>query len=265
MERELTLEQVLQIEMEIQTQIHNFCQENGLRYYLWGGSLLGAVRHDGFIPWDDDMDIIMPRRDFEFFAKHFDSQRYGVVSCETDEGYPYVHAKAFDKKTRKVEHALSSNIPQKTGIDVDIFILDDSDYPIGKVVPDRKRNILRYCCISCLATPSKGNFVKNLIIFVVQKLLRMKANSCALRMVRHAKSQTGGKNVMLSADCNIKRPIVMKPEWFGEPVLHKFENTQYHIPQNYDDILKLCYGDYMKLPPEEQRVGHHDFSAYILE
>ena len=93
----------------------------------------------------------------------------------------------------------------------------------------------------------------------------MKANTCALRMDCHSQKQTGGKHVMLSSDCNLKQPLVMHRDWFGEPVLHTFENTQYNIPQNYDAILTACYGDYMQLPPEEKRVAHHGFVAYLKE
>ena len=81
--------ELMQIELEILTDIHNYCVANQLTYFLWGGTLIGAVRHNGFIPWDDDIDIAMPREDYCRFMKGYRSPRYIALSCETNRNYPY--------------------------------------------------------------------------------------------------------------------------------------------------------------------------------
>ena len=121
--KEIRTEELKNIEKEILLSIHTFCQANNLKYCLWGGTLLGAIRHNGFIPWDDDVDIAMPRADFEVFVKSFGSSEYGVSCCETDPAHPFWHAKAYHKGTNKVERVYYKR-EFSLGVDVDIFVLD---------------------------------------------------------------------------------------------------------------------------------------------
>ena len=121
--REIVGEELKAIELEIMWAVHNFCEENELNYYLWGGTLLGAIRHNGFIPWDDDIDIAMTRDDFEVFLKKFNSDTYAVSYCETNPAHPFWHAKVYHKGTQKIETIhYKADVP--FGVDIDIFVLD---------------------------------------------------------------------------------------------------------------------------------------------
>ena len=111
--------------MDILQDMQRFCEEKGLRYYLSYGSLLGAVRHKGFIPWDDDIDIWMPRPDYERFCKEYDHPHYKVLSAWTDKDYPLDFAKVHDIRTKVVEEGGDGD----WGVFVDIFILDGIHSP----------------------------------------------------------------------------------------------------------------------------------------
>ena len=96
-------EEYKKIGIDILLAVHEFCEKRNLKYVLFYGTLLGAIRHDGYIPWDDDIDIAMPREDYETFIRDFDTTDYGVKSCFVDKGYYLPWAKVYDKKTIKRE------------------------------------------------------------------------------------------------------------------------------------------------------------------
>ena len=104
--REMTIEQLKTCQLEIMSEIHNFCDKNGLKYSLWGGSLIGAARHNGYIPWDDDMDICMLRKDYEFFINNFNSDKFGVANCDDNALYhPVPREKQASRIFRHSFHA----------------------------------------------------------------------------------------------------------------------------------------------------------------
>ena len=118
----LTTAEVKKIELDMLAYIHKVCVENNIRYWVCGGTLIGAIRHNGFIPWDDDIDIDMPRPDFERFKKIADSSRYMLLTAE-NEKYYYASAKLVDNNTVLNENNFEGNI-DGLGVFVDIFPLD---------------------------------------------------------------------------------------------------------------------------------------------
>jgi len=249
------------IETEIMKAIHNFCEENHLRYYLWGGTLLGAIRHNGFIPWDDDIDIAMPRADYEQFIKRFDAKGYGVSHCEMDNRHPYWHAKVYDRNTLKIENVYRKN-QFALGVDVDVFALDiyeDFDV-VMESAKWRQRRIIDYWHSLEVGT---GGLKQKLLGVYFRKIKGFDANKIALAINQKAKTYgTEGAGLMLYADCNLLKPLRLEQSWFEDRILHAFENEQFYIPQNYDALLRACYGDYMTPPPKEKQVTHHGFVAY---
>lgn len=261
--REMTIEQLKACQLGIMSEIHNFCDKNGLKYSLWGGSLIGAARHNGYIPWDDDMDICMLRKDYEFFIKNFNSDMYGVANCDDNALYPYPFAKAFDKTTKKVESIyLSENY--EIGVDVDIFPIDeleDSNRLTKKII--RKRNrLIRLRLFSLFLKNERGlkGFLKRILAIVYNG----KANKYSKKLNSDAKAFALKRfnRYMLYADPNIKTPLLIDKSIFEGYQLHKFENKEYYIVNEYDKLLTLCFGNWRKFPPENQRVTHHSFVAF---
>ncbi len=254
------LKEILINEMQA---IHDFCQQNNLTYYLWGGTLLGAVRHKGFIPWDDDMDIAMPRKDYEYFVRHFNTEDYGVYSCETNPKYPYVFAKAFDKRTVKKEFIRAPK-GYEIGVDVDIFPLDEiqSKEEITKYVG--KRRLLVLLCIVGILAPVPVTSPMKLVRNVASLLLAPFSNRLCRWVNRLSKDFDANKtkHIVLSADSNLKKPLILEKEWYASRVLLPFENHAFYGPVDYNNVLTKNYGDYMTPPPKEKQVTHHSFEAY---
>ena len=260
--KELTTEEIKKIETDILMAIHDFCEERQLRYCLWGGTLLGAIRHDGFIPWDDDVDIAMPREDFEVFVKEFDCEQYGVYSSEINSGHPFWHAKAYHKGTCKIE-PICYKKNYSIGVDVDIFPLDTyEDFAaVEKTTKWRAMEKKKYGI--SLIPFRKTRLKPSMIGLVCRIFLGWNANKTA-RAVNKRGSSFGreGSGLMLYADSNLKKPLRLEKAWFENRVLHVFEERMVYIPEGYDALLRACYGDYMTLPPEEKRVTHHAFEVY---
>lgn len=270
---ELTEEELKEVELEILKAVHEFCVHNNICYFLWGGTLIGAVRHNGFIPWDDDIDIAMPRDDYERFVRSFDTEKHGVYSCDVNPLYPYNFAKAFDKSTLKVE-PLKTAKEFEIGINIDIFPIDNihsSEVPRKflkrweRLVLMWKLSIIKYAKVNSLK-----RVIRNIIVFIMD-IIRLTGAFNPNRISRKINALAMiDKDVqtdycMLFAKPHIKSPITFEKSWISQFCSHKFENTEFFIPVGYDNILRACYGDYMTLPPENERVTHHTFKAYRKE
>jgi len=254
--------ELMQIEVNVLDELHNFCEENGLVYYLWGGTLLGAVRHNGYIPWDDDIDIVMPRRDYEFLIKNFGNEHYSVYSCDNCDKYPLWYAKAFDKRTEKIEPIFRKK-NYHIGIDVDIFPMDEfSDKSLVEAT-EKWRIMCRKKWQFSLLRNSNTSFARKTAGIIARNILRWNANKIAVKINKKAKTfGSCSESVMMYADSNIRKPLYMPKTWFADRELHQFEDKKYYIPTEYDALLTALYGDYMTPPPPEKQVTHHTFEAY---
>ena len=258
----MNIEQIKNCQMGIMTKIHEFCIKNGLKYSLWGGSLIGAARHGGYIPWDDDIDICMLRKDYEFFIANFNFDKYGVSSCDNDL-YPYPFAKAYDKTTEKIE---SVYLPKeyKIGVDVDIFPIDElnSLNNLTKAIVKKRKKLIKLRQFSLCLKNGKG--IKGFLKRILATVYNGKANKYSKKLNSDAQKFSGVSSnlYMLYADPNIKMPLLIDKSIFADYQLHKFEDKEFFIVSEYDKLLTLCFGDWRKLPPESQRVTHHTFIAY---
>ena len=250
---------------------HDFCEKNNLRYYIIAGTMLGAVRHGGFIPWDDDIDVGMPRSDYERLKEISKQKQEGKYVFEFpgehNPNYPYLLAKIYNTTTTLVE---KQRYPIKRGIYIDIFPLDG----IGNDMEEAKVNYKPFYDNFRLYLMITGAFLKrrslskNLAVlmgrvisplFVRRKKLSRKIENLCKRNdfddCKLVSNLIGGSGL---------RGIVPK-EYFGKPTLVKFENLEVYGLENPEPYLKAMYGDFMKLPPEEKRVSLHDSKECDLE
>jgi len=245
--------------------LHCRCEENGLRYYVIGGTMLGAIRHNGFIPWDDDIDIAMPRKDYVAFLEKYSNglqHPYAVEYPNNDnKDYPYLYSKIYDTRTLLIENKRHL---VKRGVFIDVFPLDG----IGETYESAIANYARIYRkihlhdMSVCAFSTNRKWYKNLSIilgrlmsplFFTERYLNNKiTNLCCQK--DFDESQYVGNLVG-----NWGYREIMPREFFGMPTKYQFENiTVYGVEKPHEYLIAL-YNDYMKLPPETKRISHHDY------
>lgn len=260
MKKEIEVEELKQIQLDILKFVDEFCKDNNLRYFLAYGTLLGAVRHKGYIPWDDDIDILMFREDYEKFVTTFVDANYKVFATELNPKYPYPFAKVGDTRTY-FEEEIKDVID--TGVNIDIFPLDY--LPEDKVKNiTKKRNFLQKIWIAKrLPRLKRRGFVKNAVLAVSQLLLSVFSIRFIVKQLeKNAKKYNLRKTSICGNVAYGYDPDIYPSADFEESVCLTFENTAFPCPKNYDNVLKIMFGDYMKLPPKEKQVSHHHFIAY---
>lgn len=241
------------------------CQENKLNYYLVGGTMLGAMRHQGFIPWDDDIDVGMPREDYKKLASILSTKKDGKYVLETPETdakeYYYPCSKIYDTTTTLIENTKAKI---KRGIYIDVFPLDG----IGDSQEEGKENYkkihrLHYFLLSRVTGIRKGrSFFKNAAVIMMKiipeflinnkRILKMLTTACQQRSFE--KSSFVGNLVGAWQAKEIMPKVV-----FGTPTKVLFENVEVFGVECPDEYLTYLYGDWRKLPPPEKQVSHHDF------
>lgn len=268
--KKIYLKEIKTILIQSLLEIDKYCKNNNITYYLAGGTLLGAIRHDGFIPWDDDVDIYMPRKDYEIFIKKFnkDSNRLKIKTCYLDNKYPYPFAKVIDTKTKIVENSLHS---AEMGIYIDVFPLDTfASYKDAKKIYRKMASLKGIWCLKTIPVNKKRNYLKNMILrvskiflfFVSENTIAKEMNKLAYGY-KNENTESNYQGVVVWG-YGIKKELFKIDIW-DEKEEHFFEEHYFMIPKEYDKILKQIYGNYMNLPPQNERVTHHDYDAYLLD
>ena len=246
------------------TFFHRFCVEHGVRYYAVGGTCLGAVRHQGFIPWDDDIDVGVPRTDYDrlkSLAKEMaETSQYRLEFPLENEDYTCAYAKLYDTTTTLIEKAKK---PVKRGIYIDVFPLDGLGDEQSHMANFKKVDFKLKCLYTRICSPSKDRPWYNNLAILCSKLIP----ACLLgkkKLIKDIEKLSKANDYESSAYvANLTgawhEREIMKREWMGNPTLANFENTQIFIPENVDAYLTKMYRNYMQLPPEEKRCSHHDF------
>lgn len=250
------------LQMVIMDDIHRICVENNLRYYLIGGSALGAVRHDGFIPWDPDIDIAMPRDDYELFVTKYSKQLKPIFSCRshyTDRDYYPPHALVllngsrldgcggnFDKMVRPTE------------VYVDVLPLDSWPKDAKKKVrQQRLLRVIKEIKYRKLSIVYKNDTFPTKVIKHTAKILLKPIPWRPLNVWQQNSMKKYRKNpsddwCSMASHYSFDK-LTMHKSIFGVPTLRKFDNREYYVPEHVEQYLVHLFGEYMNLPPIEEQ------------
>lgn len=260
--REITDEELKKIQLDILDSVHAFCQAHNLTYFLGYGTLIGAVRHKGYIPWDDDIDICMPRNDYERFIKSFRGvENMRVRSLETDAAYYLPFAKVENTATLLVE---AVRYPIEYGVNIDIFPLDGvpDDMEQRQRLFKKVKRLYYVEVLKSLKFNKNRGFHKNLLIALVHWLTCFfSMRSLAIRIDKLLdKHADGTLDICEIVTSDIKTCVPR--ETIKQSVDVAFEGRLYKTMAGYDEFLKRVYGNYMVPPPENERTTHHAFKVY---
>jgi lipopolysaccharide cholinephosphotransferase len=262
--KKLSIEDVKQIQIQILRVFASYCDHKGLKYFLAYGTLIGAIRHHGYIPWDDDIDVIMPRPDYEHFVNSFKNERYKVFCPENDSKCPFPYAKLFDNRTIIKE---CTDIRYSIGLNIDIFVLDGLPSDQSKAIRHIKNcsfwhNIID---IKKISLNRDRKFSRNAILFLLKlSVSPIHYTRCIRRLLTLCKKYSY-QNCSYCSDLSYSGALRLDKTLFAEGMKGVFEGDIYTIPVGYDSWLNEVYGDYMQLPPEEKRMTHHAFEAYLKQ
>ncbi len=278
--KELTNQEMQQVELGVLRVLAGICEEQHFDYFLMYGTLLGAVRHKGFIPWDDDLDIMMKRPDYDRLLQYLIAHEeellpYKLFSPINNPQYPFMIARFCDTRYQYVGN---NEKDCGMGIFVDIYPMDGAGKTWKEV--QRKGNYYRFLSSMCFLASrerffvshveysSRKSFGKTLVKFPLYLIAKLFGVKFFFKRLDHLKEKHRYE------DCAYVGPTtwqsdykrdVMKKEYVDETVFIEFEGEQFRAPKYYKEILKQKYGNYMELPPEEKRVATHDYKAYQKE
>lgn len=256
------------IDIEIVNEINKICEKNNIKYFMLGGTFLGAIRHNGFIPWDDDMDFGMFRNDYEKFIEVAQNELPSnmiLVNYKTDKNYHYYITRIQDINTNIKEERLNDN-SKNTHISIDIFPLDGvpNNYFLKKVFCFRimfHRALMSMCYKESIDKKRKRNAIEKLLIMFLSILpinLVTNAYKEKEKIDRIMKKQNVENSLFVANLMGAYRTKeIYRKDYFINVKKYKFENLELLGPIDYDSFLSELYGDYMKLPPIEERKVHY--------
>ena len=264
--KKITSEEIKKMQLEMLEYIQKICKEHNINYYASGGTLLGAVRHSGYIPWDDDIDIFVLYKDYKQLIDILvNDDKYDVVLPEKTNNVKNLFAKLCYKNTI-IKEKVYKNVCE-VGVFLDIFPLynmPDDDKEREKYVSKICSAVKRYNLSIPRSTENKKSFFRKMLIIMYITIhpnwkkqrweilkLAEKYQNCNTEYIGYPMSVYGKRDVYKSA-------------LFRDSIKMKFENLDIECPIGYDEYLKSLYGDYMKLPPVEKRINH-SLEAYYIE
>ena len=266
----INVKDLKKIQIKILNYFDKFCKKNKLNYWIDCGTLLGAVRHKGYIPWDDDIDVGMLREDYDRLiqlSEDFnDNNQYRFNCYEINRNWQYPMGKVLDINTILYEPVKKNGI--KSSVYIDVFVYDNvpNDEKVIEKMYNRSewlrklnsgQNVKRFYT----KEKQKYNFVRGPIYFFLNMFPK---NIFIKKRIENSKKYSKIQTSYVGNFMGMTRMKCSK-DVFHSFVELEFEGKKYPAPVGYDKWLKSFYGDYMKLPPQEKRVSHHIFEAYYKD
>lgn len=262
---QLSLDEIREIQLNILKSVADFCDKNNIKYFLCAGTMLGAIRHKGFIPWDDDVDIMIPRPDYERLKNNFSIPDLKFYDHEIIPEFDKPYGKISDLSTIVIEDVITD---YHIGVNIDVFPIDGTpadDFWLKIHLLKIKfwRNILnlKQIKISKSRAIYKNFFlvIGRMIFYVVPKKSVIRRIISQAKRFSYISSRNSGIIVW-----GYGRKEVMDKIIFEETIDVQFENNTYNGHKFYDQYLRNLYGNYMQLPPVEKQITHHKYKAYKL-
>ena len=260
------INQLKKIQLEVMDYFHNWCQENGVTYFITAGTLIGALRHKGFIPWDDDIDVVMLRSDYErMLTMYRNDGRYKLYTIETDETCIYPYAKIYDSKTVMIECDETDH--PAIGVNIDIFPLDSvtDNYEDGVRLKKDIQMLDSILNVKHLDRNDRG-FLKNMVVSILRFFAKFYSYPYLIKkVIKKSKKYLNNNDSRYIVNAVIYakgEKEILDREWFASTMDLEFEGRQYKAPVGADQYMRRLFGDYMQLPPEDKRTSHHRFKAY---
>lgn len=260
MDQNVKLEDIWKVELEILDEVDRVCTENGLKYSLAYGTLLGAIRHQGFIPWDDDIDIMMPREDYEQLRSIWNEKAKDgfIIQDETMyDDYVNIFAKVRKDHTTFIQFESERTCSYHVGVFIDIF-------PCDRVAPKGIKRKIQYAEFALSLIYNRGytssakgirEAAEKTLLKIVPKRSYRRISNYLLQRSRRWNSDVNAQIVSPADSTSLVR--YYPKDLFENLTRVLFQDKKYPVFSCYDDVLKLRYGDYMQLPPETERVWKH--------
>lgn len=272
MRHELTIKETQAVSLEILHTVAEICETQGLRYALIYGTLIGAVRHHGYIPWDDDVDIMMPRPDYEKLLAYWkvhgsEYPHLRVFNRKECPEYPYMITRISDDRY-VIE--MENEKPFGMGIFIDIYPYDGLGNTKKEAVHyglkgDRLSSLCYQATRDHFAIETTTSLFRKIIKYPVYRISKLIGKDYFQNRLeklagvkKYDKSEYVGCVIWLSWG----EKDIFPRKWFEETVMMPFDKYEFRVPKYYDEVLRHEYGDYMQLPPEKDRIGHHNFRVY---
>lgn len=265
----MTQKEIQAVCMDMLRLVDQICKAENIPYFLSGGTLIGAVRHKGFIPWDDDIDIMIPRPEYERFLKAAPKhmpERYRMVHCSLPGDYAMPWARIWDLHTRLIP-SYTQKVFTST-LFLDVFPIDAlpsnrrmSDLFFKKI---RAHDILLKCSRRKALRPDERLRWMKKILMALTSIRQPCQWACSLDKAAKCRDFAKAKYAGVVTVTHYGRRERMPIEVFQDSVPVTFEGETFPAPIGYDTYLRNLYGDYMQLPPEDKRVSLHNMEAYML-
>lgn len=262
---QLSLEQTRETQVNLLVYFDKWCKVHGLNYSLGEGTLIGAVRHKGFIPWDDDIDLLMPRADYDRFVKIYDG-KYRLINYHTEKRWRWCFSRLSDESTLVVFENPKKNYH---GVWISVFPIDnfpDAPNDLSQWASVMKKvNVYQWIGRKKDTWWVPGSYLyRNLLKFPLQLLLSPFTHNWLAKkqerlMTQFNKTPTERKGLLACLWDNV---WYCDKKAFDSYTTLEFEGHEFKAFSGYDMYLRAQYGDYMQLPPEEKRIAKHDYKAY---